>query len=66
MDSLLTPEQIAEKLGVKLSTIYNWTHIGFIPHVKIRRFVRIRESEIMRWLEKQAVAGRTKRGPSVL
>jgi excisionase family DNA binding protein len=36
---------------VKISTIYQWTHIGYIPHFKLGRFVRFRESDILKWLE---------------
>lgn len=59
MTKLLTPQQLADWLGVKLSTIYQWTHIGYIPHVKLGKFVRFRESEIVKWIEKREVEGRT-------
>jgi len=36
MNKLLTPQEIAEYLGVQPSTIYQWTHEGFIPYVKIK------------------------------
>jgi len=58
MNRLLTPDEIAEKLGVQKSTIYQWTHQGFIPHVKLGRFVRFREVEVQRWLDKRASTGR--------
>ena len=48
MNKLLTPHEIAEYLGVQPSTIYQWTHEGFIPHVKIGKFVRFNEKEVMR------------------
>lgn len=58
MGQLLTPQQIADMLGVKLSTIYQWTHTGFIPHVKLGRLVRFREKTVMEWVEKKQTAGR--------
>jgi excisionase family DNA binding protein len=61
MDSLLTPKQVAELLGVQLSTIYQWTHEEFIPHVKLRRLVRFKISDILAWLEKQKKKGRSNR-----
>jgi excisionase family DNA binding protein len=61
MDKLLTPEEISELLGVKLSTIYQWTHIGYIPHFKLGRFVRFREYEILLWLESKVCNGRRNR-----
>jgi len=63
MNRLLTPEQIAELLGVKQSTIYQWTHQGFIPHVKVGRLVRFREADIEKWLEKRSAKGRSTRRP---
>ena len=58
MDRLLTPEEVAKLLGVKLSTIYQWTHRGFIPHAKLGRFVRFDPAVIKEWVEKRSVAGR--------
>ncbi len=57
MNKLLTPEEVAMLLGVKLSTIYQWTHQGFIPHVKIGRFVRFNETAVVKWVEKRANPG---------
>ena len=65
MKPLLTPQQAADKLNVKLSTIYNWTHIGFIPHVKMRRFVRFQDDVLDRWLKGMENKGRQTRGPQV-
>jgi excisionase family DNA binding protein len=61
MDKLLTPQQIADVLGVQPSTIYQWTHQGFIPHVKVGRFVRFREADITQWLERRFSQGRVGR-----
>jgi excisionase family DNA binding protein len=59
MERLLTPKQIAEKLGVAVSTIYQWTHTEFIPHIKVGRFVRFRESDIEKWLNSRVHKGRS-------
>jgi excisionase family DNA binding protein len=61
MNRLLTPDEIAELLGVKKSTIYQWTHQGFIPHVKLGRSLRFREAAIEKWVEKRSEAGRVLR-----
>jgi excisionase family DNA binding protein len=66
MDHLLTPEQIAELLGVKVSTIYQWTHQEYIPHIKLGRFVRFRQAEIEKWLDKKLLRGRKTRRISIL
>ncbi len=57
---LMTVEEIAEYLQVKPSTIYQWTHTGFIPHVKLGNRVRFRLSQVDRWVEKREIAGRLK------
>jgi len=61
MNKLLTKDEVAEMLGVKPSTIYQWTHEGFIPHVKIRNLVRFRQYDIDKWIEDRATDGRRTR-----
>lgn len=48
---LLTPEQVAEMLQVKLSTLYSWTHQRRIPHLKVGRLVRFTQSDLEEWLQ---------------
>ena len=59
---LFTAQEIADFLKVKLSTIRNWTHIQYIPHVKMRASVRYNRNDIEDWLQKRSVAGRTRWG----
>ena len=54
LQRLMTVEEIADYLQVKPSTIYQWTHTGFIPHVKIGNPVKFKMSQIDRWIEKRA------------
>ena len=61
MTKLLTKDEVAEMLGVKPSTIYQWTHEGFIPYVKIKNLVRFRQSDIDKWIEDRANNGRKTR-----
>ena len=61
MDRLYTPEEMSELLGVKLSTIYQWTHIGYIPHFKLGRFVRFKDRDVLEWLESKKRNGRNTR-----
>ena len=61
MEKLLTPQEIAEVLGVQSSTIYQWTHQGYIPHVKIGKFVRFKEKDVEKWVEKKTSNGRENR-----
>ena len=58
MEKLLTAPEIAEHLGVRTSTIYQWTHQEFIPHIKLGKLVRFRECDVVRWLEERTSAGR--------
>ena len=62
MQKLLTPQDVADWFQIKISTVYQWTHQGFIPHVKMGKFVRFRASEVLAWLEKRSVKGRMVRG----
>ena len=50
MDKLLTIDELAEVLSVKKSTIYQWVHLGLIPHIKVGRLLRFREEDIQKWL----------------
>jgi excisionase family DNA binding protein len=52
---------MARVLGVQPSTIYQWTHQGFIPHVKLGKFVRFKEGDVMKWVEDRATDGRKAR-----
>jgi len=61
MEKLLTPQEIAEVLGVQPSTIYQWTHQGYIPHVKLGKFVRFKEKDVEKWVERKASNGRVTR-----
>jgi excisionase family DNA binding protein len=54
-DKILTIPQVAEYLQVSKAKIYMMVARGEIPYIRINRNVRIRESDLMRWLEKQMV-----------
>jgi excisionase family DNA binding protein len=53
MEKLLTIEQVCDMLTVKKSFIYSLTHVGGIPHYKVGRHLRFRESEILEWLKEK-------------
>ncbi|RKX28593.1 MAG: hypothetical protein DRP46_08390 [Candidatus Zixiibacteriota bacterium] len=57
-EKLLTAKELAVELGVKLSTVYYWTHIGYVPTVKMGRLLRFRRSSIYKWLERKESKGR--------
>ena len=58
---LLNVQEVAELLGVKKSTIYQWIHQGFIPHVKIGKLVRLKPDVVMKWLSDMETKGRKNR-----
>ena len=50
--TLWNNKEVAAFLNVKESTIRNWVHIGYIPHIKFRGAVRFRESDIIEWVNR--------------
>jgi len=58
---LLNVQEVAELLGVKKSTIYQWTHQGFIPYVKVGKLVRFKPDAVMKWLNETETGGRKNR-----
>jgi len=58
MEKLLTINQLSELLQVSRSTLYEWTHIEYIPYYKFRSGVRFKESEIEGWLKRRKKKGR--------
>jgi len=58
VEKLLTIKQLGEVLQVKPKTIYQWTHVGFIPHIKFPKGVRFSEAEVNEWLKKRQRKGR--------
>jgi excisionase family DNA binding protein len=56
----LTVEDLAERLGVPVRTIYDWNMRGVGPrYLKIGRHARYRMSDVLEWEKSRAVpAGR--------
>ncbi len=55
-EKLITPDALAEKLGVHKSWLYSRTREtgpGSIPRVKVGKYIRFIESEVMEWLRKR-------------
>ena len=50
MQSLLTPQDLAEYLNISIETIYSWTSMKQIPYYKVGRLVRFDLDEIDKWL----------------
>lgn len=54
MIRLYTPEEVAEILAVKESTVRHWMRNGTMPGIKIGKFWRIPEDALRQYLEKKA------------
>jgi excisionase family DNA binding protein len=51
-DPLLSPEELADYLGVSLQTVYRWAATGVGPNrIKVGRHTRYRLSMINAWLD---------------
>ena len=55
LPKLLTPEETAQVLGVKTSTLAVWrcNHRYGLPYVKTGRLIKYRESDILDFVERQ-------------
>jgi excisionase family DNA binding protein len=55
LDALLTPQVVADALGVPLQTLYTWRVKQAGPRgIKVGRHLRYRRSDVEAWLEAQA------------
>ncbi|MHB8131750.1 MAG: helix-turn-helix transcriptional regulator [Mobilitalea sp.] len=59
MEKLLNIEQLSELIQISRSTLYEWTHCGFIPHYKLPKGVRFKEAEVDNWLKRRQRKGRS-------
>lgn len=51
-DALLSPQQLADYLGVPLATVYRWRYESTGPRgVKVGKHVRYRRRDVEAWLE---------------
>ena len=59
MDTLLTGQELAERLGCSYRTMLRWVKQGVVPPgIRIgRRAMRWRESDISDWIESRTPAG---------
>ena len=53
VEKLLTIQQLSELTQLRRSTLYEWTHSGFIPHYKFPKGVPFKATEIEGWLNKK-------------
>ncbi|MCK4462811.1 MAG: helix-turn-helix domain-containing protein [Candidatus Omnitrophica bacterium] len=60
MKKLLKISELRELLEVSCRAIYEWVHIGFIPHYKFPKGVRFKLLDIEQWMNKRKKHGRVK------
>ena len=65
MVKLLNVTEVAQLIGVQPSTIYQWTHQGFIPYVKVGKLVRFKPDAVMKWVNETETGGRKNRNYDV-
>jgi excisionase family DNA binding protein len=58
MEKLLTIHELSQITQFSRRTIYDWTHINFIPHYKFPKGIRFKLSEVENWLKKRKINGR--------
>ena len=68
--SLLRVEEVADLLNVRVSTVYEWARMNYIPHVRLgvgdkKPCIRFDTEEISRWLSEKKTAGRMRRVPAI-
>jgi len=69
-EPLLTVEQLAPKLNVKKSTLYEWVRMDYIPNIRLgigkkKPLVRFSPSAVQEWLKQKETEGRTRRVPEI-
>lgn len=47
---LLNIEEMAGYLGIKVNTLYSWTHTRKIPYIKVGHLVKFNFQEVVNWL----------------
>jgi len=52
MEEIMTIPEVARYLKLSKSKVYYLVQIGEIPHLKLGRNVRIRDTDLKKWMEK--------------
>jgi len=57
MDRLLTAEEVAERLGMRIDWVWAQARANRIPHVRLGRYRRFRESAVEAWIQELETGG---------
>jgi len=52
---LISVDDVSQRLGVKIKTVYGWVHARRIPFVKVGRLVRFDLIDVNDWLRQRKV-----------
>lgn len=52
-ENLMSPQELAEMLGVSPNWVYRAAHRGEIPHLQLGRHIRFVRASISEWIERQ-------------
>jgi len=66
MEKLVTVDQLSAMIQFSRRTIYDWIHVGFIPHYKFPKGIRFKISEIEKWLRNRQESGRRRYKTEIL
>ena len=59
---MLSPDDLAEYLGVSVATVYQWNHHGTGPTpIPVGKHVRYRGNDVERWLDERQRGHRSAR-----
>ena len=64
VDRLLTADELAERLGMRTDWVWAQARAGRIPHVRLGRYRRFRESAVEAWLRDLETGGSKPAGES--
>lgn len=53
VEKLLSPQEAASLLGIKLCTVYTWAYRRQIPSQKVGRLLKFSPSSLEKWLKEQ-------------
>lgn len=54
-NELLSVEQAATYLGVRVGTIYSWAYQRKLPYYKVGRLLKFKQSELETWITEKKV-----------
>ena len=56
MEKLITPNDLCNRYGISINTLYQWTSRKRIPYLKAGGKVLFKEQDLLKWEESRLVA----------